>query len=44
VQRAGMWAGQKVKQAAAHSAPAVAPLEVFADPELDQVGGGGVGG
>jgi hypothetical protein len=34
VQRAGAWAGQKLRQASAHSAPAAPALEVFADPEL----------
>lgn len=34
VQRASAWAGQRIKQAQAHSAPAAAPLEVFVDPEL----------
>lgn len=36
-QRPSVWAGQKLKQAAAHSAPTQPTLEVFADPEL-QVG------
>jgi hypothetical protein len=40
VQKAGAWAGQRLRQAAAHSAPAAPALEVFADPEL-QVGGNG---
>lgn len=34
MQRASMWAGQRIKQAPAHSAPAAAPLEIFVDPEL----------
>ena len=33
-QRAGMWAGQRIKQQPVHSAPVAAPLEVFEDPEL----------
>lgn len=37
VQRSAMWAGQKVKQAAAHSAPAAPALEIFADPELQDL-------
>ncbi|PRW05791.1 mitotic checkpoint serine threonine- kinase BUB1 [Chlorella sorokiniana] len=37
VQRASMWAGQRIKQAPAHSAPAAAPLEVFVDPELQEL-------
>lgn len=41
VQRASMWAGQRIKQAPAHSAPAAAPLEVFVDPELQVCSLGG---
>ena len=40
MQRASAWAGQRVKQAPAHSAPAAPTLEIFVDPEL-QVGVGG---
>ncbi|KAL4440602.1 hypothetical protein ABPG75_003603 [Micractinium tetrahymenae] len=36
VQRASVWAGQKVKQSAAHSAPAAPALEIFVDPELQE--------
>ena len=38
--RPGIWGGQKLKQTAAHSAPAAAPLEIFVDPELQDVGAG----
>ena len=41
MQRASMWAGQRIKQAPAHSAPAAAPLEVFVDPELQVCSLGG---
>lgn len=44
VQRAGAWAGQRMKQAAAHSAPAAPTLEIFADPELQVCGWLGSGG
>lgn len=43
MQRASVWAGQKVKQSAAHSAPAAPALEIFVDPEL-QVGCEWLGG
>ncbi|PSC71993.1 mitotic checkpoint serine threonine-kinase BUB1 [Micractinium conductrix] len=43
MQRASAWAGQRVKQAPAHSAPAAPTVEIFVDPELqeldDQVAG-----
>lgn len=40
--RPSVWAGQRLKQASAHSAPAAAPLQVFVDEEFSDEALGGV--
>lgn len=42
MQRASAWAGQRMKQSVAHSAPAAPALEIFVDPELQVSGAGQV--